>query len=127
MSKNNKTNYYLFITAEVMTFTFITTLQFTEYPVFLIMLIFMHMGIALFVISKKRFLKEGISVKSFYRFEYGLLAAYLPILAYTLLSYLFHYEVNEPLKVIIALILTMLCIILSIVNALKLYKYLQQK
>lgn len=91
------------------------------------MLIFMHMGIALFVISKKRFLKEGISVKSFYRFEYGLLAAYLPILAYTLLSYLFHYEVNEPLKVIIALILTMLCIILSIVNALKLYKYLQQK
>jgi len=127
MKKNNQINFFLFIFSEVLTFTFITMLQFTEYPVFFIMLFFMHLGIVFFVISKKRFSKDGINVKPYYWFEYGLLATYLPILAYTLLSYLFHYEINQPVKMAIALVLTLICVIFSIFNTIKLQKFLQQK
>jgi len=127
MSKTSKTNFILFIMSEVLTFTFIVMLQFTEYPVFLISLLFMHLGILFFIISKKRLQKAGVDVKAFYLFEYGLLSAYLPILAYTLLSYLFHYEIDRPVKLTITLILTFLCIILSIINTIKLQKHLRQK
>jgi amino acid transporter len=125
MEKNRRLPVLLFILAQTLTFLFITLLQLVEFPLFLVFLLLMHTGIILFIVSKKHFTKLEISVKKFYQVEYVLLALYLPILFYKIFSYVFLYEVNEPLKLNLTLIITALNIVISGVNTARLTRFLR--
>lgn len=119
-------NFYLFIAAIVITFGLIAALQFAELPWFFLVLIAMHGGVALFIVSKKRFLKQGCDVKRFYSLEYKLLALYIPILATNLLSAAFDIlHLDDTLKTVLILLITVFSLIVSTINAVKLYKHLK--
>lgn len=120
-----KTNFYLFIAAIVTTFGLIAALQFASLPWFFLVLIAMHGGVVLFIVSKKRFQKAGYDVKRFYSLEYKLLALYLPILACNLLSAGFDIlRLDETLKTVLILVITVFSLIVSAINAKKMYDYL---
>ncbi len=120
-------NFRLFVLAELLTVTFITLLQITNVRYFLVFLVLMHTGIALFVISKKRFLKSGLNVIKYYKNMYRYLALYLPILAYKLPSYLFEYTVNHQVIVGLTLTVTTIVVSLSILNTLALKRALNSQ
>ena len=119
-------NYKLFIAAIALTFSLIATLQFVEIPWFFLVLAAMHVGVFLFIFSKKRFKKEGYEVAKFYSLEYKLLALYLPVLGAKVLSAfgLFHFDVT--LKTVLILAITLFSLIVSAVNAKKLYTHLKK-
>lgn len=120
-----KTNFCLFIAAIVTTFGLIAALQFAPLPWFFLVLIAMHGGVVLFIVSKKRFQKAGYDVKRFYSLEYKLLALYLPILACNLLSAGFDIlRLDETLKTVLILVITVFSLIVSAINAKKMYDYL---
>jgi hypothetical protein len=80
----NKKKFALFILAQVVTFGFITLLQFQSpkenLVAFILVLLAMHGGIAVFIVSKRLFKKAGIELKKFYGREYYFLLWYLPAL-----------------------------------------------
>ena len=117
-------NYSLFLAAIAVTFGFIAALQFIAFPWFFLALLCMHVGVFLFIFSKKRFQKEGFEVKKFYSLEYKLLALYLPILALKVLSSLEVLHFDPTLKTALILIVTVFSLVVSAVNAVKLYRYL---
>lgn len=119
-----KTNFYLFIAAIVTTFGLIAALQFTPFPWFFLVLIAMHGGVVLFIVSKKRFQKAGYDVKRFYSLEYKLLALYLPILALKVLSSFGILQFDETIKTVLIFAVTVFSLIVSTVNAKKMYNYL---
>lgn len=120
-----KTNFCLFIAAIVTTFGLIAALQFAPLPWFFLVLIAMHGGVVLFIVSKKRFQKAGYDVKRFYSLEYKLLALYLPILVCNLLSAGFDIlRLDETLKTVLILVITVFSLIVSAINAKKMYDYL---
>lgn len=125
MKKNNV--YLLFLLAVIITFSCICLLQFIEFPVFIVVLVSMHVGIALFIISKKIFTKKlGLNVKKFYIREYLLLALYIPVLIYKLLSKTGWYQVNVPVKTVVSLVITAFSVIISVINGVKLYKFIKE-
>jgi hypothetical protein len=125
MAKADTFNFLLFLLAQVFTFTFITLLQFTDFPLFVVMLLLMHVGIALFIISKKRFIKSNRAIKQYYTNVYLLLSLYLPILIYKLLSYLFFYDINVALKTTFTIVITICASIYSIYNSILMHLYLK--
>lgn len=118
-------NFYLFLAAIAVTFGFIAALQFIAFPWFFLALLCMHVGVFLFIFSKKRFQKAGFQVKKFYSLEYKLLALYLPILALKVLSSLEILHFDEMLKTVLILIVTVFSLVVSAVNAKNLYCYLK--
>ena len=121
-----KTNFYLFIAAIVTTFGLIAALQFVDILWFFPVLIAMHGGVVLFIVSKKRFQKAGYDVRRFYSLEYKLLALYLPILVCNLLSAGFDIlHLDDTLRTILFLAITVFSLIVSALNAKKLYHHLQ--
>lgn len=118
-------NFYLFIAAIALTFGFIAVLQFVEVPWFFLVLLAMHGGVFLFIISKKRFKAQGYDVARFYALEYKLLALFLPILALKVLSSLNILRFDATLKTVLILVITVFSVIASTVNAVKMYKYLK--
>ena len=118
-------NFYLFIAAIAMTFSFIAALQFVEVPWFFLVLLAMHGGVFLFILSKKRFKKQEYDVDRFYALEYKLLALYLPVLALKVLSSLNILRFDATLKTVLILATTVFSMIVSIVNAVKMHKYLK--
>ena len=54
-------NYYLFLAAIAVTFGFIAALQFIAFPWFFAALLAMHVGVFLFIVSKKRFQNAAFS------------------------------------------------------------------
>ena len=118
-------NFYLFIAAIAMTFSFIAVLQFVEVPWFFLVLLAMHGGVFLFIFSKKRFKAQGYDVARFYTLEYKLLALYLPVLALKVLSSLNVLRFDATLKTVLILAITVFSLIASVVNAVKMYKYLK--
>lgn len=119
-------NFYLFISAVSVTFGFIAALQFIPFPWFFAALVCMHGGVFLFIFSKKRFKKQGLDVSRFYSLEYKLLALYLPILAAKLLSSFRLFEFDSTLKTALIAIVTVFSVIVSIINAKKLYKEIKR-
>jgi hypothetical protein len=117
--------FYLFITAVVMTFGFIAVLQFVEVPWFFLVLLAMHVGVFLFIFSKKRFTAQGYDVKRFYSSEYILLALYLPILCLKILSSLGALHFDTTIKTVLIFAITAFSLVVSTINVIKLYKYLQ--
>ena len=114
-------NFYLFISAIAVTFGFIALLQFIPFPWFFVALVCMHGGVFMFIFSKKRFKKSGFDAGRFYSLEYKLLALYLPILAAKLLSSFGLFEFNPTLKTVLIAVVTVFSVIVSIINAKKLY------
>jgi hypothetical protein len=125
MEKNSQMPFRLFLLAEGLTFVFVTLLQVVEFPLFLVVLLLMHTGIVLFIVSKKRFAKIGMVVKKYYLVEYLLLGLYLPILFYKILSYIFLYQVNEAWKLGLTLVISCVGILFSIINSIAFCRYLQ--
>lgn len=124
MQKEIKRAYLLFLLAVLCTFGFICLLQFVSFPLFFLILLCMHGGVALFIVSKKLFKKAGAATSPYYKREYLLLALYLPILLYKILGNFGLYTVNIPVKSIVSLCLTGVCLVLSGLNAYAFYKKL---
>ena len=120
-------NFYLFLAAIAVTFGFIAALQFIAFPWFFLALLCMHVGVFLFIFSKKRLQKAGFQVKKFYSLEYKLLALYLPILALKVLSSLEILHFDPTLKTVLILVVTVVSLAVSAANAVKLYRYLKEK
>lgn len=120
-----KKNYAMFLAAIGLTFSLIAMLQFVEIPWFFLVLLCMHGGVFLFVFSKKRFKKQGYDVARFYSLEYKLLALYLPVLVLKVLSSLGILRFNVMLKTLLILAITAFSLIVSVINATRMYKYLK--
>lgn len=117
-------NFYMFIAAVAMTFSLIAALQFVDIPWFFLVLLAMHGGVFLFIFSKKRFKAQGFDVARFYSLEYKLLALYLPVLGLKVLSSFGVIGFDAGLKTALILAITVFSFIVSVVNATKLYRYL---
>ena len=109
-------NILLFIFGVVLTFTFITLLQFTNPPLFFIFLVLMHVGIFCFIISRRGFRKQGIEVAKFYKIQYILLAPYLLIMLYKILTSVGILPMLEDVKAPITLAFTAIAVIVSAFN-----------
>ena len=120
-----KTNYCLFLAAIGVTFSFIAMLQFVEIPWFFLVLLGMHGGVVLFILSKKRFKAMGYEVARFYSLEYKLLALYLPVLALKVLSALDVLTFPETLKTVLILVITLFSLVVSVINAVKMHRFLK--
>ena len=127
MQKEIRTAYILFLLAILFTFGFICLLQFVSFPLFFLVLLLMHGGVVLFIVSKKLFKKAGAATFPYYKREYILLALYLPILLYKILGNFGLYTVNIPVKSIVSLCLTGVCLVVSGLNAYAFYKGLSRK
>ncbi len=112
-----KINFILFISAVIITFSLIASLQFTPMPWFFLVLLCMHFGIFLFIFSKRRFRKNGLDVGKYYKREYLLLALYLPVLLAKILQSIGIISFDTKIKALIVLILTAVCLIISAVNS----------
>ena len=118
-------HFYIFIAAQVITFGFIAALQFIPFPWFFAALVCMHVGVFLFILSKKKFKRDGYDVGRFYSLEYKLLALYLPILAAKLLSSFGLFTFDNTLKTALIAAVTILSVIVSAINSIRLYKELK--
>ena len=119
-------SFYLFIISNVLTFGFIALLQFTPVPYFFLVLLAMHMGVFLFIASKRGFGKLGIDVKRVYLTQDVLLALYLPILAAKIIAG-FGWIVFPPtLKTVLVLSLTVISYIVTACNSVVLYKKIRR-
>jgi hypothetical protein len=114
--------FYLFIISNVLTFGFIALLQFAPVPYFFLVLVAMHMGVVLFIFSKRGFKKLGVDVKREYLIQDVLLALYLPILAAKLMAGFGWIVFPSELKTLLVLSLTGISYIVTACNALSLYK-----
>lgn len=116
LPRTTNTGLALFALAALLTFGFITLLQFTPMPWFFGALIAMHCGIALFIISKRLFKNCTYIVARYYRFEYLLLVPYLLIMAYAFASKANIVPLFETEKSIVILAYTFTCLVLTIWN-----------
>ncbi|MGI6105518.1 MAG: hypothetical protein ACOYD7_04900 [Raoultibacter sp.] len=116
-----------FILAAAFTFGFITLLQFTPMPWFFLVLIAMHVGIALFIISKRSFRSIKLDVSRFYRTQYLLLLPYLLVMLYTFASRAGIIPVFEEAKSIFVLVYSACCMIVTICNYLCMKKNLESQ
>ncbi len=120
-------SFFLFIAAILVTFPLIALLQFVPMPWFFLVLLLMHGGVVLFIVSRRRFLRGGYPVTRNYHFEYILLALYLPVLLLKVLSS-FSILVLDPFaKTLAVLILTAVCLIVSAVNAYFVFRLCKRK
>lgn len=74
---------FLFVVAALLTFGFITLLQFTPISWFFVVLILMHVGIFTFIASRRVIQGAGNDARTYCRNQYLLLLPYLLILLYT--------------------------------------------
>lgn len=114
--RTTKTGLTLFALAALLTFGFITLLQFAPMPWFFGALIAMHCGIALFIVSKRLFKNCTYIVARYYRFEYLMLVPYLLIMAYAFASKAGIVALFETEKSIITIVYTIFCFIMTAWN-----------
>jgi len=129
--------FIVFVWGIIVTFSSITALQFVSiknYPViWVLILVSMHVGIVLFIVSKKQFNKYDLPVRNFYRREYYFLLWYLPVLAAKIFlpiftDLTFEWDTTENyLKVGFVVGITAVFVIESIFNALAFKKILNTK
>lgn len=123
--RTKRGKFILFILGEVFAFGFICLMQFidvrTQFLTFVLVLIGMHGGIILLLLSKKLFTTEyDDNLKKYYSVEYILLALYLPVLLLKILGVTFSY----PTKLVVIFSITAVAVIISIINNVRLYKEL---
>ena len=118
--------FYLFILSNLITFSLIATLQFVDFPFFFLVLVAMHMGVILFILSKRGFKRLELDVKREYLVQDVLLALYLPILGAKLMSRFGWIEFPEGLKTTLVLTLTGISYVITLFTAASLYKKLHK-
>lgn len=116
----------LFNLAAVLTFGFITALQFMPLPWFFLALVAMHGGIALFIVSKRAFKRQGFEVALFYRTQYLLLVPYVCVMAYTFAARAGIVALFAQEKAIAVLCYSAFCAGVTIWNYLRLKRSLEQ-
>ncbi len=124
MMDRYKTPKTLFVLAQANTFGMITLLQFVSGWVFVLTLLAMHGGIALFIVSKKHFLRLGRPIKRHYHLAYAFLALYLPVLGYKLLSRLVGFSQDEELVFVYVMAVTVLAVLAGVLNTIILFRSL---
>ena len=118
--------FYWFILSNFVTFGLIATLQFVDFPWFFLVLVAMHMGVILFIASKRGFKKLELDVKREYLVQDVLLALYLPILAAKLMSRFGWIDFPAGLKTALVLTLTGISYVITVFTAASLYKKLHK-
>ena len=118
--------FYWFILSNILTFGLIATLQFVDFPWFFLVLVAMHMGVILFILSKRGFKKLALDVKREYLIQDILLALYLPILGAKLMSRFGWIEFPGELKTALVLSLTGISYVITVFTAASLYKKLHK-
>ncbi|GEM_PF-1511876 len=117
----------LFVFGQFTAFFFITLLQVSPIRLFVPLLILMHVGIALFIISRKRFLEDKRDVIFHFRIVYGLLALYLPLLVFKLLERFSGARIEESLIAVAAYSLAGICLVVASLNALRMVRTLRSE
>lgn len=115
-------NLMLFALAALLTFGFITLLQFIAVPWFFLVLIAMHGGIALFIVSKRRFKKTGFSVSRYYKTQYIMLIPYLLIMFYAFATRAGIVPAYDDAKMAVTLAYSAFCAVLTVWNFLRMKK-----
>jgi hypothetical protein len=116
----------LFVFAQILTFGFITLLQFVEGVYFVLTLILMHVGIVTFILARKQFKRQCLDVSNHFKIAYFFLALYLPVLIYKLMSLIFLFTQNDILVMTYVLSLTGLAVIAGLLNTLILIRNVKQ-
>ncbi len=106
----------LFILAHILSFPFIALLKIVPAWLFIPCLVAMHIGIALFLLSKRNFEASEIDIRLHLKTVYILLALYLPLLLYRLMSAIFPYDVQPTYLAITTAVLTLFITIVSVLN-----------
>lgn len=106
----------LFILAALLTFGFITVLQFIPMPWFFLALLLMHVGIFTFIASKRVLRKAGFNTRTFFRNQYLLLLPYVLIMIYTFACRFDLLVMYSDIKAIVTLAYTLFCLVFTIVN-----------
>lgn len=96
-------------------------------PWFFLVLIAMHGGIALFIISKRSFKKQELDVSRFYKTQYIMLVPYLLVMFYTFAAKAGIVPLFADEKTIITLIYSTFCAIVTVWNYLRMKKSLEQQ
>ena len=118
--------FYWFILSNLLTFGLIATLQFVDFPLFFLVLVALHMGVILFILSKRGFKKLGLDVKREYLVQDVLLALYLPILGAKLMSKFGWIDFPGNIKTALVLTLTGISYVITVFTAASLYKKLHK-
>ncbi len=126
MARHDKISFLLLLLGQVVTLVFITWLQISPLWMFIPLLIAMHMGIALLIISKKRFKAQHHHIKPYYNRIYLMLALYLPIIAYKMLGRILPYEADQTWITWLTWGVTTTCVIGFILNTLALHRYVRR-
>ncbi len=114
----------LFVLANFVTFTFIALLQLAKGWLFWLFLVFMHAGIVMFILNKRKMMAYDQSVKHYYDRVYLLLGLYLPLLFYKLVGYVAPGSYNETLATMAMVGVFAVSVLGSIVNTIRFYEYL---
>ncbi|MDI6452573.1 hypothetical protein [Peloplasma aerotolerans] len=122
--KNQNKILFMFIIGQVIVYTFIIMLQLMPKSLFWILLVLMHLGIIIMIISKKKFIAQGYQVKIYYHRVYLLLILFLPVMFYKLLSGLLTYSVNDTIVTYYTIVIASITILLSFLNILKFSAFL---
>ena len=118
--------FYWFILSNLLTLGLIATLQFVDFPLFFLVLVAMHMGVILFILSKRGFKKLALDVKREYLVQDILLALYLPILGAKILSRFGWIEFPGSITTMLVLTLTGISYVITVFTAASLYKKLHK-
>ena len=122
MAKKLKGPLGLFYFAQIVVFSMITLLQFVKQGWFFLVLLMMHGGIVLLIVSKKWFSQFGFTIKPYLKRIYQALALFLLIMFYQVGSLLFTYEVDESLKMIATFVILFFVLIVSVITCAKMMK-----
>ena len=120
--------FVLFGAAMAITFVNITLLSFVEPPLFFVILVLMHVGIALFIVSRHMCKTLGVEAqtKPIYLKEYALLIPYLLFMAWSILARVGVLPEGGDAKMALTLGWTFLCLVWSLVNATHLHRALRE-
>ena len=117
-------NYATFVLANLIIFTFIVLLQMAVGWLFLIFLTAMHLGIVLFIVTKRRMLAVDGSLKPFFDQVFFYLALYIPLLLYKAAGCLFPSSYKETIAKPAMLAVMAISAVGSLNNAVRLHQYL---
>ena len=106
----------LFLAASIVTFGCLTVLQFLDKPWFFVALVAMHVGIALFVASKRTLCKQGFALMGYFKTEYLMLVPFVLIMLYSFASKASLVPLFGTAKASITLVYALVCFAVAFWN-----------
>lgn len=96
-------------------------------PWLAVVLVAMHVGIALFIVSKRIFKNLGLDVKRFYNTQYVLLLPYLLVMFYTFAAKAGLLPLFASEKTTVVLVYSAVCVLVTVWNYLRMKSSLTQQ